>query len=185
MTTEELLFKICVMGSPSPSKTRLIKLFTSGKFPSDSLPFLGVDFSTKKVQVDHTSVNLFIVDSGDLKPDGRIKPSYYRGASAAIITFDKSSRSSFMTIKDWYNELKRHTSLQIKERSELSDLSKTFDMPLALIGFISESENVTSSEGKSLADELSMAFYELDSTNFSIIEQIFHSIIQKILENLE
>ena len=37
-------------------------------------------------------------------------PMYYRGADAAIIVYDISSKSSFDSLTSWLNELKSNTS---------------------------------------------------------------------------
>ena len=39
---------------------------------------------------------------------GKTRPSYYRGASAAIITFDNGDRDSYKAVKKLYKEFRKH-----------------------------------------------------------------------------
>ena len=50
--TNEYLLKICAIGSGAVGKTSLIRRFAEGKFTRNYLPTLGVDITTKKIQID-------------------------------------------------------------------------------------------------------------------------------------
>jgi len=206
---DEYLLKICMIGIPDKLKTKMIRIFTEGAFLIDYPSTLGVAVITKQIQVDGNNIKLIIVDTAGQEFFGKLRPSYYRDASAAIIIFDKSSKNSFHAVKDWYKEFKKH----IPEAS----------VPVALVGFITKSESkvdtptflkiqkrlentgewigwanneeinnneeiyeeITTDEGQSLAEELGLSYYETRPTDKKIIEQIFHDLTLKVIRKKE
>ena len=94
----EYLLKICAIGSGSVGKTSLIRRFAEGKFTTNYLPTLGVDITTKKIEVDNNNVKLILVDTAGQEFFGKLRPSYYRGASACAIFFSLNDRNMFDTI---------------------------------------------------------------------------------------
>lgn len=165
MSDEELL-KICVMGS-TEFKTSFIRRFAEGKVTTNYLPTLGVDITTKQIQIDNYNVKLIVVDTIGQELDSRLRPSYYRGAAAFIIIFDKGDRDSFNAVNEWYKEFRKH----IPHPS----------VPVALVGIITKSEDVTSDEGQNLADALNTLYYEIPHSGKGF-EQIFHDLTRKVLE---
>ncbi len=104
----EYLLKICVVGTPSELKTNLIRQFAEGKFTTNYLPTLGVDITTKKIQVDDSYVKLIIVDAAGQEFFGKLRPSYYRGASGAIIVFESNEEGDISIPLEWIKEFRKH-----------------------------------------------------------------------------
>ncbi|MFX1286603.1 MAG: GTP-binding protein [Promethearchaeota archaeon] len=167
---DEYFIKICIMGSARELKTKMVNTFVGGKFTTSHLPTLGVDITTKQIKVNDFNVHLVLVDTIGQEFFGKLRSSYFRGASAAIITFEKVNRNSFHNVKDWFNELKKHLP------------QATF--PIALVGFISDSEEITSFEGQGLAEELNVPYYETTPTDKATIEGIFHNLARKVVQNI-
>ncbi|MFX1286559.1 MAG: Rab family GTPase [Promethearchaeota archaeon] len=163
---EELL-KICVLGS-TEFKTSLIRRFAEGKFTTNYLPTLGVDIITKQIKVNNNEVNLILVDTIGQEFFDKLRPSYFRGASAAIITFEKVDQNSFHAVRDWYRELKKHHPQAA--------------FPIALVGFITNSETIMKGEGMALAEELGLSYYEIKPTDKETIETILHDLVLKVLK---
>ncbi|MFX1283799.1 MAG: Rab family GTPase [Promethearchaeota archaeon] len=95
MSPNEYLLKIVCLGSPSSNKTKILRGYSEGKFTTDYLPTLGVDITTKQIKIDDNQIKLIIVDTAGEKFFGKLRPSYYRGASGALIFFDHKKRKSF------------------------------------------------------------------------------------------
>ncbi|MFX1508035.1 MAG: Rab family GTPase, partial [Promethearchaeota archaeon] len=104
----EYLLKVCILGFPGELKTDWVRRYAEGKFTTDYLPTLGVDITTKQIHVSCNNIKLILVDTANQEFFGKLRPSYYRGASAAIITFDKGDRDSFKAVKKHYNEFKKY-----------------------------------------------------------------------------
>ncbi|MFX1286069.1 MAG: hypothetical protein ACFFB5_20665 [Promethearchaeota archaeon] len=54
-------------------------------------------------------------------------------------------------------------------------------VPIAILGFITESETVTTEEGQNLANELGVSYYESNLTERKSIETIFHDLAIEVL----
>jgi GTPase SAR1 family protein len=181
------LYKICLIGSPSELKNNWVRRFAEGKFTTSYLPTQGVDILTKQIQVDGNSIKLILVDITSQDSFRKSLASYYRGSSAAVITFDKSNSDSFNAVKDWYKEIK----------------SIHLSIPIALVGFITKKVNTPTflkiqrdrslpptkeelyeeliTDEQSLAEELGFSYYETRPNDTKITEQIFHDLILKTL----
>ena len=163
---DEELVKICVLGS-TEYKTSIIRRFAEAKFVPKYLPPLGIDITTKRIQIDNYNVMLILTTNTGQELDSRSKPVYYRGASALVIIFDKGDRDSFNAVNDWYEEFRKFIPPS--------------KVPIALVGIITKSEDVSLDEGQNLADELNTLYYEIPHTG-KAIEQIFHDLTRKMLE---
>jgi len=90
----EYLFKLVCLGSPITPKTGIIHQFAEGKFETNYMPTLGADITTKKIQVNRHSIKLILVDTAGEEFFGKLRPSYYRGASGALI-FEHKNRNTY------------------------------------------------------------------------------------------
>ncbi|MFX1286091.1 MAG: hypothetical protein ACFFB5_20775 [Promethearchaeota archaeon] len=164
---DEYLLKICLIGTPNELKTKMNRRFCGYQTGDHTRLVLGVGILTTQIQVTGNNIKLILVDTSGKEFFGEIRTSYYRGASAAIITFAKEDRTSFKAVKDWYKAFKRHIPESL--------------VPIALVGFITESETVTTAEGQNLADELRVLYYESKPTDKKTVETIYHDLIIEVL----
>ncbi|MFX1282319.1 MAG: Rab family GTPase [Promethearchaeota archaeon] len=169
---DEYLLKICAIGSGSVGKTSLIRRFAEGKFTTNYLPTLGVDITTKQIQVDNNNVKLILVDTAGQEFFGKLRPSYYRGASACLIMFALDEKSSFEAIPDWLAEFRKH----IPEVS----------VPIALAGNkkdLEEKRQVSTVEANTLASTYNMTYYETSAKlGGEEIEEIFVGLTRRVLQ---
>ncbi len=108
MVSNEYLFKICAIGSPSSPKTSLIRRYAENKFDKNYLPTLGVDITTKKITIENNNIKLILVDTAGQEFFGKLRPSYYRGASACMIFFLIEDKQSIAAIPNWIMEFRKH-----------------------------------------------------------------------------
>lgn len=83
--------------------------------------------------------------------------SYYRGADSAIVVYDVTSVESFNHVRGWLKDLYNYSEGDIKK---------------VLIGNkmdVKDARRVTYEEGKSLADERGIAFFETVGYNCILI----------------
>ncbi|CAO3686468.1 unnamed protein product [Rhizopus microsporus] len=62
----------------------------------------------KKLTVDNCKVSLQIWDTAGQERFRAMAPMYYRGAQAALLVYDITSRESFEELHSWIEELKRN-----------------------------------------------------------------------------
>jgi small GTP-binding protein len=96
-----LKFKVVVAGSKNAGKTSLIRRYAMGKFDTDLKSTIGVDFETKKVNVNDTDVLLNIWDFAGEKKFRILFPAYVSGASGALLLYDITREESLNDLHDW------------------------------------------------------------------------------------
>jgi small GTP-binding protein len=104
----EYLLKICAIGSGNTGKTLFIRKFAENKFDTNYLPTLGVDITTKKICLNNTQIKLILVDTAGQEFFGKLRPSYYRGASAVLIFCNINDRNSIEAIPNWLKEFEKY-----------------------------------------------------------------------------
>ena len=175
-TDNEYTLKICVLGSVSELKTEFIHFFAERKFNFDYvkeviMPKVGVDISTKIINVDDNEVKLILVDTAGQEFFGKLSPSYYQGASAVTILFDKCDRQSFETVPNWLREFQKYIGS---------------DVPIALVGLITQceenSQEILSEEGSKLAAQLNMTYFESSPTDRQKSYEIFSHLSRQVIE---
>ena len=170
MQENEYLLKICAIGSGSVGKTSLIRRFAEGKFEANYLPTLGVDITTKRIQVENNSVKLILVDTAGQEFFGKLRPSYYRGASACLIMFALDDKKTFDAIPDWLAEFQKH----IPETK----------IPVALAGNKKDlpERKISMEEALEVSKTHEMVYYETSAKEGGEeIDKIFFGLTQAIL----
>lgn len=88
----------------------LLLRFTEDNFDPELTLTIGVDFKTKKLQVDGNTVKLAIWDTAGQERFRTLTPSYYRDAQGAILVYDVNSYSTFAKLENWLNELETYST---------------------------------------------------------------------------
>jgi small GTP-binding protein len=166
----EYLLKICAIGSGNVEKTRLIRKYAENKFEANYLPTLGVDITTKRIVVNKKPVKLILVDTAGQEFFGKLRPSYYRGASACTILFNQNDRRSFEAVPNWLKEFSKYIPLSV---------------PVALVCITSDCEEVSSEEGQCLAEVLNCGYFECTLKNGPQLAKVFTFLAHQALEEPE
>lgn len=102
--------KLVVLGSQGVGKTSLVHRYVKQSFlpPNKAQSTVGASFLTTRVHDPETSalIRLQIWDTAGQERFRSISRLYYRGAHAAILCYDVSSRKSFEEMGVWLRELK-------------------------------------------------------------------------------
>ncbi|PIN09826.1 GTPase Rab11/YPT3, small G protein superfamily [Handroanthus impetiginosus] len=110
-----------------------------------------------------------------------VTSAYYRGAVGALLVYDISRRQTFESIGRWLNELHTHSDMNVVtilvgNKSDLKD-----------------SREVTTAEGKALAETQGLFFIEtsaLDSSNVAaafqtVVKEIYNILSRKVMQSQE
>ncbi|MFX0016930.1 MAG: hypothetical protein ACFFB2_20825 [Promethearchaeota archaeon] len=159
--------KICIIGNHTQLQTQFITNYTKRRTLSH-LPTLGLERYVKNITINNQSIKLILVNTAGKQFFKKLRPSYYCGASAAIIIFDKNDQSSLDAVEFWYNEFKAHFPLS--------------SPPIALVGIITGSDDLPSVNGQDSAAVLGVDYYEATPMDTEVIERIFHDLILKVLK---
>ena len=164
---EEDCFKIVFVGSGSKGdkKNNLVRAYGENKFDRNRLPTLGVDIMTKNLEINGKKIKLVLVDTAGQEFFGKLRSTYYKGSSGAVIVFYKENFDSFKKVPKWLKECKKNISN---------------DTPVILIG-IRDGEEVTTEEANKLAEELQIEYFEYSEGSKEEINEIMNNFVKKII----
>ena len=100
-------YKLVFLGDQNVGKTTLISQFVYNQVDKNYEPTIGIDFLTKKIDVDDKEVKLQLWDTAGQEKFHSIISSYARDSFLAIILFDVGNKSTFLKIDRWINDLIR------------------------------------------------------------------------------
>ncbi|WXG42660.1 MAG: Rab family GTPase [Promethearchaeati archaeon SRVP18_Atabeyarchaeia-1] len=103
-------FKIVVLGEPAVGKTTLVRNFTHKELRDEYLPTIGVEITTKRIDVRGTQVTLIMWDLAGQPQFKIIRPMYYKGSAGAVFMFDVTMPHTLARVDDWVGECASATS---------------------------------------------------------------------------
>ena len=101
-------FKLVLLGEEAVGKTSLSAKFVKDEFPegTDVARMFGPCFLTRTFEQDEARVTFDIWDTAGQERYRSVAPMYYRGAQAALVVYDITSKSSFRGAKIWVDKVK-------------------------------------------------------------------------------
>ena len=99
--------KVVMMGDGAVGKTSLVLRYTQNTFSPEYKQSLGASFAVKDLDAQQQKVKLVIWDVAGQPSFRQVRRHYYSGAHGALLVFDVSEPSSFMTLRNWYSDFRR------------------------------------------------------------------------------
>ena len=164
----DYLFKILLIGNSGVGKSSLLLRFADDTFTDNFMPTIGVDFKIRTLEVDGKTIKLQIWDTAGQERFKTITSSYYKGAHGIIVVYDITDKESFKNIDTWMNEVEKHASDNV---SRILVGNKS-DME--------ESRQVSTDEGKELADQYNIRFMETSAKESANVEEAFTLMTKEI-----
>ncbi|KAK8675201.1 hypothetical protein V6N13_033271 [Hibiscus sabdariffa] len=166
--TEDYLFKIVLVGDSAVGKSNLLARFARNEFYPNSKSTIGVEFQTQKLDINGKEVKAQVWDTAGQERFRAVTSAYYRGAVGALLVYDISRRQTFDSIGRWLNELQTHSDMNVVtilvgNKSDLKD-----------------SREVSTSEGKELAEEQGLFFMETSALDSSNVAAAFQTVVKEI-----
>uniref|UniRef100_H3CHM7 Ras-related protein Rab-25 n=1 Tax=Tetraodon nigroviridis TaxID=99883 RepID=H3CHM7_TETNG len=108
------VYKVVLIGESGVGKSNLLSRFTKNEFNHDSRTTIGVEFSTRTVQLNQYTVKAQIWDTAGLERYRAITSAwYYRGAVGALLVYDISKHLTYESTERWLKELYEHADPHI------------------------------------------------------------------------
>ena len=171
--TFHYLLKYIIIGDPSVGKSNLLLKYAHNKFTNEYQATIGVEFGAKNLKLNETIFRIQMWDTAGQENFKSITRAYYKNSVCAIVTYDITKRTSFENVQEWIDEVKSQSPKQIL---------------LVLVGNKIDLENervVTFEEGKKLALENNMIFFETSALSGKGVDNVFNNTCQKIYENIQ
>ena len=172
MPTNELVLKICSIGSFYVGKTSLIRRFADWKFSTNYLPTIGVDYTIKRVIVNNKHIKLLLADTAGQEVFGKIRSNYYTGSLGCLVVFALNDRKSFNAVPHWIREFRSNANphsivVLVGNKNDLNNDQKI----------------ITFEEAQSMAKKFNISYYETSALwgGQEIIE-VFHTLASNILD---
>ena len=188
--TYDVLMKCIVIGDMATGKSCMLHRFTEDKFLTDCTPTIGVEFGAKvfelmgkqvKMQVclcatkgtaglSHPLSSTQIWDTAGQERYRGVTRSYYRGAAACLLVYDITSRESFNHVEKWLADarLLAGPDIAVMLVGNKCDLAYTH-------------RAVQADEGKALAEQNGMLFFETSAMSGEYISEAFLKIAKTVL----
>ena len=131
---------------------------------------IGVDFKTKKLEIDEKLIKIQIWDTAGHEKFRTITTSYYKSAHAIIILYDITEQSSFEHIKNWMVEIEKFAKqgvlkLIVGNKKDLED-----------------KRQVSKEEAEAFAKNNGVKFLEVSAKDNINIEELFFGVVKILYE---
>jgi Ras-related protein Rab-2A len=164
---DQYVFKICTVGSNYELNKGILQLVTESEMEPDRSQTIGVNILSKGVTVEGQKLKLLFHLVRPEKVFERLRRFYFEGSVGCIIVYEKEDQKAFEAVYQWCKEYQ---------------IARGKEKPIALLGIINENEQVTSEEGKTLADELEIHYFECKPSDGKEILTAIKFLVEKIIE---
>ncbi|XP_077404233.1 ras-related protein Rab-25-like [Vanacampus margaritifer] len=166
--TYNFVFKVVLIGESGVGKSNLLTRFTKNEFNSDSRTTIGVEFSTRTVQLDNCTIKMQVWDTAGLERYRAITSAYYRGAVGALLVYDISKHLTYESAERWLKELYDHADphivvMLVGNKRDLEDL-----------------RTVPAEEAKAFAENMGLMFMETSALESTNVEAAFIDVLTAI-----
>ena len=169
---KEVLYKILLLGDSSVGKTCFLMRYTDNTFQEIHMSTIGLDYKLKNVQLDENRmVKIQIWDTAGQDRFRSITKNYYKGANGIILIYDITNRKTFENVSNWINQIKE----EVSEKVTIIFVGNKIDDE--------EHRAVQTEEGKNLANELGLMFFECSAKSGENIDSTFNELVKKTVEN--
>ena len=100
------VLKVVIAGDGNVGKTSLIRRYCEGKFEQSRVATIGVDFQTRRVELDQGEVKLSIWDMAGQERFQVMREGFYRGSLAAALVYDLTEPESLEHLVKWRKEIR-------------------------------------------------------------------------------
>ncbi|XP_036925142.1 ras-related protein Rab-17 [Sturnira hondurensis] len=167
------VFKLVLLGSGSVGKSSLALRYVKDDFRS-ILPTVGCAFFSKVVDLGAASVKLEIWDTAGQEKYHSVCHLYFRGANAALLVYDITSKESFRKAQQWLKDLEKESSpgeVVVMLVGNKADLGEDREVPLE--------------EGKEFAESQGLLFMETSARANLQVTEAFGAVARELLQREE
>ena len=171
----EFIFKIILIGCSSVGKSSILQRYIQKIFNNSYSCTIGVDFFMKSIDVGDKSIKLQLWDTAGTEKFRSITTGYYRGANAAFVVFDLTSKPSFDCLNEWIENYYKYSNPEEEKN-------------VVLIGNKSDlvdKREVTEEEIEKFAKDNHIMYFETSAKDGKNINECFYFIAEKLVKQYE
>ena len=154
-----------ILGDSTVGKTTFIDYLLS-KEVKGTLPTIGISKNTFFAQVYKEKIYIRLVDTAGQERYNAVPFSQYKNSDAILLFFDVTNEESFKKINNWIENIKI-----------VGEINKHFTLYLVANKIDSiDNRKISKSEGKELADEYNIKYYEISCLKGINVYELFNEI---------
>ena len=164
---------IMTLGNSEVGKTCFILKYTENFFQELYLTTVGIDFKIKNETINNKQYKLFLYDTTGQEKYKSIALNIIKNAQGIILMYDITNKNSFESIPEWIRSIKD---------------AKGDNFPMILLGNKLDKEDiriVSEKDGKDLAKEYNMEFFETSNKDGTNIQEAGKALVNEILKSQE
>ena len=167
----DYVFKIVTLGESGIGKTSLINRFTYDTFETLSTT-IDNSICYKHLDIENKIIKIQLWDICGSECFRSVIPNFYRNASGAVVAYDISDKWSFDQVKTWIEDVKAYSNTEIN---------------IVIVGTKCDrlDRKVTEEEGKKLADELGVRYFETSAKTGYNVNEAYNFLIKEIIDNFK
>ena len=167
----EYIFKIILIGNSGVGKSSILQRYIQKVFQESFASTIGVDFFMKTINIGDKSIKLQLWDTAGTEKFRSITTGYYRGADAAFVVFDLSSKSSFKNLNEWIESYYKYSNPDVEKNVILiGNKSDLFDK-----------REVTKEEIEKFIKDNNINYFETSAKDGKNIDECFTFIAEKLM----
>ena len=172
-TSFDYLLKFIIIGDDVVGKSNLLSHYVHGQFKPEYQSTIGVEFGAKNVVIRNTTYHIQIWDTAGHQNFRSVIRAYYKNTACAFVVYDISNRNSFNNVSSWiedcrYNSPKTIFMVLVGNKSDLAD-----------------KRQVSTEEGRELAEKYEMKFYETSAKIGENVNDIFYDSVDEIAKKMD
>ena len=170
--TDECVYKVLLLGDSTVGKTCFLLRYCDKTFEDAHLMTVGLDYRLKSMVLkNEKNVKLQIWDTAGQDRFRAITKNYYKGANGIILIYDVTNFQSYENVKNWIAQIKESASQNVI----VYLVGNKIDVK-------EEDRCVKTEDGKKIAEEFNLPFFESSAKLGININEIFEKIVEKIDE---
>lgn len=162
------VFRLLIVGDSSCGKTSLVLRFDQNVFSTKFVTTIGVDYRDKMVKIENAPMRLQLWDTAGQERFRSLTSNFFGRADGFVLCYDLSNRPSFDHVIGWMRDIKTRAPP---------------DCDIVLCGNKADLDAdrvVQHEEGKMLADEYGVQFFETSALTGHNVEGMFTALATTI-----
>ena len=167
---DDCVYKVLLLGDSTVGKTCFLLRYCDKTFQEAHLSTIGLDYRLKTMTLKSgKNIKLQIWDTAGQDRFRAITKNYYKGANGIILIYDVTNVQSYENVKNWISQIREEANPNVVIYLAGNKVD------------VSEQEKLVKTEdGKKIADEFKLKFYETSAKNGVNINEIFEDLVEVI-----